>query len=100
MNTLNRFSTSEMIGFFTPSVIDALVLMCASKNKQLKRQVGLQIFLSYVRSSFESNKMEMIVGSSSYWKYRSKRVLPHRNWYSWWSGIALPVPRRFCKNLF
>lgn len=37
---LSRFSTSETIGFFTPSVIDALVLMCASKNKQLKRQVG------------------------------------------------------------
>lgn len=38
---VSRFATQESIKHFDPATIDALVIMCASNNKQLKRNVSL-----------------------------------------------------------
>lgn len=38
---ISRFSTQESIKYFNLNVIDALVIMCASSNKQLRRHVSL-----------------------------------------------------------
>ncbi len=38
---ISRFNTQESIKYFTPEVIDNLVIMCASPNKQLRRHISL-----------------------------------------------------------
>jgi HEAT repeat protein len=38
---ISRFSTKESIKYFTSEVIDNLVIMCASPNKQLRRHISL-----------------------------------------------------------
>ena len=43
LSNVSRFNSEESIQYFDPAVIDALVLMCASPNKQLRRQVPLVV---------------------------------------------------------
>jgi HEAT repeat protein len=38
---ISRYSTKTSVEYFTTEVIDALVVMCASSNKQLRRHVSL-----------------------------------------------------------
>lgn len=41
LSNISRFSTADTVKYFPIAVIDALVMMCASSHKQLRRQVPL-----------------------------------------------------------